>query len=133
MNAVAVAAREAPHELQDRIDALTALYERQAYLVYNVALVVCVAEDAALRAAERAFRDADEDALVRRVVHCALEEAPDRPALPLKPPALATVAQLGKVHRAALALGSLAELDEAGVAAVMGTRESAAHDLLASA
>src|SRR3954469_9460287 len=117
MNAVAVAAREAPPELQERIDALTALYERHAYLVYNVALVVGVAEEAALRAAERAFRDADEDGLVRRAVHCALEEAPDRPAVPMKPAVLAAVAQLGKVHRAAVALGSLAERDAAGVAA----------------
>ena len=130
-------------ELHDRTRAFMAFYERQAYLVYNLALRVAVTEPAARAAAERAFlalaRRADAELQVAPVtVEAALAGAAARPepgdagdaeALRL----LRATAALEPRQRAALALHDLCGLEAPAIGTALGAGEAAAEELLAAA
>ena len=119
--------------LQAETRSLAAVYEREAYLVYNLALRSCCDEGAAERAAERGVLAAmddggDHDAVVRHVAHASLAEAPAAPAP--QDEMLRSCAALRPAERAALALETLAELDVAAIAATLDVSDDVAAGLL---
>src|SRR3954454_19307054 len=125
---MSVAEQDLATVLQQRTRSFADLYERQAYLVYNLALRICCEPGAAARAAERAFLSpAPEHELPRTVVAIAVAEAPARPRA--DGAAAQGLVALPAPQRAALALAGLADLDAAGVAAAMGIGEDAAAEL----
>ncbi|HEX2085122.1 MAG TPA: hypothetical protein VHF89_05525, partial [Solirubrobacteraceae bacterium] len=103
----------------------TSVYERHAYLVYNLALRIACERGAAERAAERAFVTVlgrpDPDAeIVATAVRVAIEESPPQPRADGAGDAeasalLRATATLPAPQRAALALGGLCGLDGRGV------------------
>jgi len=120
-----------------RLEELTALYERRAYLTYNVAARVAGAGDAALRAASRAVlaqvAELDEDRLALDAARFGVEEAQAADPRAIASPVLSANARLTPPERAALALEALAEADAAASGEALGLDASAAADLLARA
>src|SRR5215213_9669314 len=119
---------------------VTALYERHAYLVYNLALRITAERAGAQRAAGRAFlalaAEAHPDAEVVGVtVRVALAEAPDRPTPESSGDEeadrlLRAAGEVAGAQRAALAVAGLCGLDEHGVAGVMELDAAGAATLL---
>jgi hypothetical protein len=123
--------------LTDRLQELTSLYERNAYLVYNVARRTAVDPEAARRAARRAFMGQvaaiDEDRLATDAARVAIEEAPALNGTVFEDPVEGANAKLPPVARAALALTALRDAEVTDLAAVLGLSESAASDVLGRA
>lgn len=126
--------------LQERTREFTALYEREAYVVYNLALRIACEPGPALTAASRAFLSVarapdDRAALVAKVVEAALAEAPPHPVPsgagdPDAQGLLGASAAIGAPDRAALALESLHAPDTVVIAEVIGVLPDAAAQLL---
>lgn len=129
--------------LQAESRALTALYERHAYLVYNIALRICCEPAPAAAAARRTFLEVaaaghDERRVLPAVAAAALASSPGRPRPAGAGDATATamlalVARLPAQERAALALATLGGAGPAELAAALGASTDAAAALLARA
>jgi hypothetical protein len=123
-----------------RTRAATTLYERHAYLVFNLALRIACDRAVAQRAAERAFlslvsEEQPDAEVVRIAVRFALAEAPERPQPgrdgdPETTSLLAAAGGLAPAQRAALAVAGLCGLDARGVGAVLDLDEAGAATLL---
>jgi hypothetical protein len=126
--------------LQKETRAVASAYEREAYLVYNLALTISCDRAAARRAAERGFldavaRDVDDPAVVPMTIAAALAEAPKSPDLP---PAgdehtgrvLAALSQLGSSERAVIAVQALCAADATAIGPLMGLTAEAGAALL---
>ncbi|HEX8084736.1 MAG TPA: hypothetical protein VF529_10640 [Solirubrobacteraceae bacterium] len=129
--------------LPDRGRLATSLYERHAYLVYNLALRIAGERAAASRAAERTFaeivdrRDPDAE-IVGLAVSVALEEAPERPRAerdgdPEDARLLLATGGMPAVQRAALALAQLCGLDARGVGGALRLAPEGAAALIEAA
>ena len=131
---------DAAAELQRRVRELTGLYERHAYLIYNLALRTTCEREAAIQAAQRGFLDeavrgGEEARLVAATIAVSLAEARGRPdphgaGDPEAEAMLAAVASLEPAERAALALHSLAGSGPREVGQTIGIGEPAALELL---
>src|SRR5688500_17750496 len=91
-----------------RLEELTSLYERQAYVAWNVALRTTIAENSARNAARRAFlgqvTEQDEPRVAIDTARFAAEEAAPVDPRGVEDPVLAATARLAPVQRAALAV-----------------------------
>ncbi|HEV2813183.1 MAG TPA: hypothetical protein VGW10_08035, partial [Solirubrobacteraceae bacterium] len=126
--------------VHERTRRATSVYERHAYLVYNLALRVTCSCQAADRATERTFLTRvtrpDPDADVgATAVRGAREEAPERPPAedagdPDEARLLRATAALPAAQRAALALTGLCGVDERGVAATLDLGQDGAATLV---
>ncbi|MFL5894634.1 MAG: hypothetical protein ACJ76Z_05910 [Thermoleophilaceae bacterium] len=132
------ATRDVSARLQEATRELASLYERNAYLAYNVALRITCEREAAMAAAERAFladvtgADAEEQ-LLPRVVGFALEGARPRPrprgaGADEEEQLLAlTASELDAHERALLVLTSLVGMDPPEGAALLGADDGEAR------
>ena len=118
-----------------RLDELTQLYERNAYVVWNVALRTALNDGAADGAARRAFAaqvpHPDEGRLALDAARLAVDAASGIDARGVADPVLAATGHLATVQRAVLALGELTDMPHAEVAAKLGIeseREQQLHD-----
>ena len=124
-----------------RLDELTRLYERHAYVAWNVALRTTLDDDAAAVAARRAFAaqvtHPDEDRLALDTGRLAIDAAGGVDSRGVEHPVLAATVHLAAVQRAVLALAELTDVRPAEVAATLGIdtererqlREGAYHQL----
>ena len=107
-----------------RLEELTSLYERQAYLVWNVALRTALAQEPARAAARRAFlgqvRAPDESRAAQDSARLAVQDAAAVDSRGIEDPVLAATARLAPVQRAVLALTVLADVSSSQVAATLG-------------
>src|SRR5436190_10875881 len=125
-------------ELQQRTRWLQSLYERHAYLVYNLALCITCAPEPARAAAEQAFMgqlDASEDELTTATARAALGNARGHRASggaggPDEDELLHAMATLTPSERAALALADLDGADPDAIASALKVDSSQAATLL---
>ncbi len=107
-----------------RLDELTRVYERHAYVVWNVAMRTTLDDGAAGDAARRAFAaqvpHPDEDRLPLDAARLAVDAASGVDARGVEHPVLAATAHLAAVQRTMLALAELTDLPHAEVAAKLG-------------
>jgi hypothetical protein len=107
-----------------RLEELTSLYERRAYVAWNVALRAALAEDRAAAAARRAFlaqvTAPDESRVPGDAARLAAQEAGAVDPRDIEEPVLAATARLAPAQRAALALSELADASSDQVAAALG-------------
>ena len=107
-----------------RLDELTRVYERHAYVVWNVALRTTLDEDTSGDAARRAFAaqvpHPDEGRLPLDAARLAVDAATGVDARGVEDPVLAATAHLAAVQRAVLALAELTDMPHAEVAANLG-------------
>jgi hypothetical protein len=133
-----------PATLQQGTRQFSALYESNAYLVYNLTLRVACDRAVAIESARAAFLSAlgtpaREEDLVEMAVGQALAVAPDRPTTPNgagdaeAEAMLAATATLPPPARAALALTGLTDASAGEVAATMNVTEEVADGLLSRA
>jgi hypothetical protein len=126
-----------------RLEELTSLYERQAYVAWNVALRTAISEAHAAGAARRAFlsqvAQPDEPRAALDAARFAADSAPAVDSRDIEDPVLAATAQLAPAQRAALALDELAGAPGTRIAAALGIDAAAesevrarAHEQLAS-
>ena len=121
---------DVPALLQKETRSLASAYEREAYLVYNLALTISCDSAAARRAAERGFldaaaRDVEDPAVVPATIAAALAEAPRRPELPAGGDEhtalmLAAMSGLDPIERATLAVQTLCGADATAIGPLMG-------------
>jgi hypothetical protein len=120
-----------------RLEQLTSQYERQAYVVWNVALRIGLTPERARDAARRAFlaqvTAGDEARTALDAARLAVEGAQPVDPRSIDDPVLAASAGLAPVQRAALALPALADAVAGQVATAFGITESAAHEVRAGA
>lgn len=107
-----------------RLDELTRVYERHAYVVWNVALRTTLDENTSGDAARRAFAaqvpHPDEGRLPLDAARLAVDAATGVDARGVEDPVLAATAHLAAVQRAVLALAELTDMPHAEVAAKLG-------------
>ena len=107
-----------------RLDELTRVYERHAYVVWNVALRTALNDGAAGDAARRAFTaqvpHPDEGRLPLDAARFAVDSAAGVDARGVEHSVLAATAHLAAVQRAVLALADLTDTPHAEVAAKLG-------------
>lgn len=107
-----------------RLDDLTRLYERHAYIVWNVALRTTLDDDAARSVARRAFvaqvAYPDESRLALDAAHLAVDAASGVDARDVEHAVLAATAHLAAVQRAVLALSELTDVPPRAVAEKLG-------------
>ena len=107
-----------------RLDELTRLYERHAYVVWNVALRTALDDGAASAAARRAFVAQvpypDQGRLALDTARLAVDAAAGVDARGVDDPVLAATAHLAAVQRAVLALTELTDVRASEVAATLG-------------
>ena len=112
----------------ERLEHLTSLYERQAYLAWNVSLRTALDHRGALEAARRAFlqqvESPDESRLAAETARLAAELSEPVDPRSLDDPVLAASARLAPAQRCVLALGTLA-----GDARAFGLDESAEQEV----
>lgn len=114
------------------------LYEKNAYLVYNLALRITCEEEIAKKATERAFMakatppelEAD---MAQAVLPEALRRAPEEPKSGGEDEMLAAVASLPPRQRAALALYALGSAGPPEIAKALDIGKDEANELLAKA
>jgi hypothetical protein len=126
--------------LQKRTREFTALYEQQAYPVYNLALRITCEREQAMVAAERAFlsqapANGSGPDLAAATVAMALSCAADDPSVsgaggPEAQEMLAAAAKLPPPERAALALAGIDGADPARIGKTMSLSEEVAAQLL---
>jgi hypothetical protein len=116
-----------------RLEQLTSLYERNAYVVHNLTSRICVTPERAARATERAFlaqvSQPDPARLTLDAARLAVEEADQSDRSTGDDPVLGANARLTPPERAALALTMLAGAGGAQVAASLGIDAPAAAQL----
>jgi hypothetical protein len=116
-----------------RLEQLTALYERCAYLVYNVAARVAVDPGASQTAARRAVlaqvADTEEERLAADVARLGIEEAVAVDPRALGEPVLSANARLSPPERAVLALWLLAEASDELAGSALGLDTPAVEEL----
>lgn len=112
----------------ERLEQLTSLYERQAYVVWNVSRRTTLEGDRAVDAARRAFlgqvEAPDESRLAADAARLAAEQSQPVDPRALDDPTLAASAHLAPVQRAVFALSALA-----GGAGAFGLDESAEQEV----
>jgi hypothetical protein len=116
-----------------RLEQLTSLYERQAYVAWNVALRTALAEDPAADAARRAFlaqvSAPDEARVPFDAARLAAEGATPVDPRGVEDTVLAATARLAPAQRAMLALTALADASGAQVASTLGIDVAAEQEL----
>jgi DNA-directed RNA polymerase specialized sigma24 family protein len=117
----------------ERLEALTSLYERQAYLAWNVALRTALADDRASGAARRAFlaqvTDPDEPRVACDAARFAAEGPSATDSRQIEEPVRAASARLAPAQRAVLALTTLAEASPERAGAALGIDAGAVSEL----
>ena len=107
-----------------RLDELTRLYERHAYVVWNIALRTTLDDEAARAGARRAFTAQvsypDEGRLALDAGRHAVDAAGGVDARTVEDPLLAATTHLAAVQRAVLALAELTDVPPSEVAAQLG-------------
>ena len=102
----------------ERLEQLTSLYERHAYVVWNVALRTAMDRERAMEAARRAFigqvAAPDEARLAPEAGRFAAEASQPVDTRSVEDPVLAATARLAAVQRAVLALDALSGGEHAG-------------------
>lgn len=131
------AAMDSAARVDDTLQELTSLYERNAYLVYNVALRTTLEPEAADRAAGRTFlgqvNQIEERRLPTDAARFAIEGAPSIEIAAIEDPLERAVARLSPRERAALALAALTGASAANMEPALQVSEAAAESLLARA
>src|SRR5687767_3801026 len=116
-----------------RLEQLTSLYERHAYVVWNIALRTAIDETAATAAAHRAFlaqvAAPDQARLAGAAARLSAEAAPAVDPRGIDDQVLAAAAGLAPAQRAALAMGALADASSEQMAAALGLEASAGAEL----
>jgi hypothetical protein len=117
-----------------RLEELTSLYERQAYVAWNIALRTALTEDGAAGAVRRAFlaqvNVQDEPRVALDSARLAAEPAPSIDPSAIESPLLAATAALAAAQRAALALNVLDGASADRVGAALGIDALRAEELL---
>jgi hypothetical protein len=138
---VATAVLDRSAGLQQGTRHFSALYERNAYLVYNLSLRIACDRAVAIESARGAFlsalaAQAPEEGLVDTAVRQALAVAGDRPAAPNgagdaeAEAMLAATARLTPPERAALALTGLTDADAAAIATTLNVSDHVAESIV---
>src|SRR5687768_14214743 len=116
-----------------RLEEHTSLYERRAYVAWNVALRTAMADDPAASAARRAFlaqvTDPDEPRVPLDAARFAAEAAGPVDSRDIADAVLAATARLAPAQRAALALAELAEAGSDEVARALGIEPATEQEL----
>jgi hypothetical protein len=117
----------------ERLEQLTSLYERQAYVVWNVAWRTALSEDAAGGSAQRAFlaqvTAPDEKRAALDAARHAAESGSRPDPREIDDPVLAATASLAPVQRAVLAVSALADVESEHTAAALGIDAAMEADL----
>ena len=119
---------------QAQLQELTSLYERNVYVVYNVAARTTLDPDAAARAARRAFlgqvQAIQEGRLPGDAARAAVIEAAEVGEAPDRQPVEQSLAGLNPLERAALALTAFGELTAGELPIALGVDARTATSLL---
>jgi hypothetical protein len=118
-----------------RLEALTSLYERHAYVSWNVAFRTALEPNAAAAAARRAFlgqvTHPDESRLSLDTARWAAEGAAPVDSRAISDPVLSAAARLAPPQRAALAVAALTDIDGPHVAEAFGIEPAVEEELRA--